>query len=98
MALMQAFYLGVACFLLLTILTGLGRVFKGPQQVEQEFIRVFFLWVVSLLPGTAGVDLQGDTAIIHVLDKRLAENNKLQQLGKHCVELFVKERQDSFST
>ncbi len=56
--------------------------------LRQEPARVFFLWVVSLLPGTAGIDLTGDRAAVHVLDSRLAGPEKLLKLEKRVAELF----------
>lgn len=44
---MQNFYLGVACFLLLTMLVGLIRVFRGPDQSDRI--------VAVQLFGTTGV-------------------------------------------
>lgn len=44
---MQTFYLGVACFLLLTMIVGLFRVFTGPRQEDR-------LVAVQLF-GTTGV-------------------------------------------
>ncbi|SMP65838.1 monovalent cation/H+ antiporter complex subunit F [Desulfonatronum lacustre] len=44
---MQTFYLGVACFLLLTMIVGLIRVFRGPRQEDR-------LVAVQLF-GTTGV-------------------------------------------
>ncbi|PTN35316.1 monovalent cation/H+ antiporter complex subunit F [Desulfonatronum sp. SC1] len=44
---MQTFYLGVACFLLLTMIVGLARVFLGPRQEDR-------LVAVQLF-GTTGV-------------------------------------------
>ncbi|MGD8959069.1 MAG: Na+/H+ antiporter subunit E [Desulfobacteraceae bacterium] len=56
--------------------------------LRQEPARVFFLWVVSLLPGTAGIDLAGDRAAVHVLDSRLADPEKLLKLEKRVAKLF----------
>lgn len=44
---MQTFYFGVACFLLLTMIVGLIRVFRGPRQEDR-------LVAVQLF-GTTGV-------------------------------------------
>ncbi|WP_084185243.1 Na+/H+ antiporter subunit E [Desulfonatronum thiodismutans] len=56
--------------------------------LESESARVLFLWVVSLLPGTAAVDLQGDKARIHVLDQRLADSATLRELERRIAGLF----------
>ncbi|SMP65915.1 Na+/H+ antiporter subunit E [Desulfonatronum lacustre] len=55
---------------------------------ESESVRVLFLWVVSLLPGTAAVDLQGDKARIHVLDQRLADSATLRELERRIAGMF----------
>lgn len=48
--------------------------------LQSEPARVLFLWVVSLLPGTAAVDIHGDYARIHALDQRLADPAILREL------------------
>ena len=55
---------------------------------KSESVRVLFLWVVSLLPGTAAVDLQGDKARIHVLDQRLADAATLRELERRIAAMF----------
>jgi multicomponent Na+:H+ antiporter subunit E len=57
-------------------------------RLRQEPARVLFVWVVSLLPGTAGIDLQGDQAAVHVLDSSLADQEKLRKLETRIAELF----------
>ncbi|MFO7816063.1 MAG: Na+/H+ antiporter subunit E [Desulfovibrionales bacterium] len=59
-----------------------------PFVLEKEPARVFFLWTVSLLPGTAGVDLQGNTARIHVLDAGLADTASLRDLEGRIAGIF----------
>lgn len=56
--------------------------------LQQEPARVFFLWVVSLLPGTAAMNLQEDKARVHVLDTNLAAPEKLEELEKRIAALF----------
>ncbi|MFP4168442.1 MAG: Na+/H+ antiporter subunit E [Desulfonatronovibrionaceae bacterium] len=65
-----------------------GEIVDFPFVLEREPARVFFLWTVSLLPGTAGVDLQGDTARIHILDKGLAGMKTLQDLEGRLAAVF----------
>ncbi|PTN35301.1 Na+/H+ antiporter subunit E [Desulfonatronum sp. SC1] len=55
---------------------------------ESEAARVLFVWVVSLLPGTAAVDLQVDKALIHVLDQRLADSSTLRELERKVAGMF----------
>ncbi|SDB59182.1 multicomponent Na+:H+ antiporter subunit E [Desulfonatronum thiosulfatophilum] len=57
-------------------------------RLESEPARVFFVWVVSLLPGTAGVDLQYDTVSVHVLDESIADAQKLRELEDRIDDLF----------
>ncbi len=57
--------------------------------LQQEPARVFFLWVISLLPGTAAVDLHGDEALVHVLDTNLASPEKMRHLERRIAELFA---------
>lgn len=56
--------------------------------LESEAARVLFVWVVSLLPGTAAVDIQGDQAWIHVLDQRLADPTTLKELEQRVAAMF----------
>lgn len=64
------------------------EVIRHHFQLRQEHSRVFFLWVVSLLPGTAGVDLHGDVASVHVLDMNLTGPGKLDELEQRIAKLF----------
>ena len=64
--------------------TVIVHVFK----VKTESARVLFLWVVSLLPGTAGVDLHGDQAWVHVLDETLADPKKLEDLERRIASML----------
>lgn len=64
------------------------EVIRHHFQLRQEHSRVFFLWVVSLLPGTAGVDLHGDVASVHVLDMDLAGPEKLHDLEQRIAKLI----------
>ncbi len=57
--------------------------------VRGEESRVFFLLVVSLLPGTAAVDLRDGVALIHVLDKSLLREDLLKDLENRIAPLFV---------
>ncbi|HDQ41170.1 MAG TPA: cation transporter [Desulfonatronum sp.] len=57
--------------------------------LQQEPARVFFLWVISLLPGTAAVGLHGDETWVHVLDTDLGDPKKLHDLETRIAELFA---------
>ncbi|TVR00536.1 MAG: cation transporter [Desulfovibrionales bacterium] len=50
--------------------------------------RVLFLWVVSLLPGTAAVDTQGDQVSIHALDQGLVTPAALRDLEERIATMF----------
>lgn len=56
--------------------------------LKSEASRVLFLWVVSLLPGTAAVDIQGDLARIHALDQRLSDPAVLRELELRVAAMF----------
>ncbi len=58
-------------------------------QVRGDEARIFFLLVVSLLPGTAAVDLRGEVAFIHVLDRSLLRKELLKDLENRVYPLFV---------
>lgn len=64
------------------------EILEFPFVLEKEPARVFFMWTVSLLPGTAGVDLQEDTARIHVLDTGLADIESLRGLESRIAGIF----------
>ena len=52
-------------------------------EVKQPSARVFFVDLVSLLPGTLSADMQGDTLTVHTLDQSadaVAELQRLEQL------------------
>lgn len=67
---------------------GRPEVISYSFSLRQEPARVFFLWMVSLLPGTAAMNLQEDKARVHVLDANLAAREKLEQLEKRIAGLF----------
>jgi multicomponent Na+:H+ antiporter subunit E len=57
-------------------------------ELERQVSRVFFVWVVSLLPGTAGVSLEGDVVRIHVLDTGQPQRERLRVLERKIEDLF----------
>jgi multicomponent Na+:H+ antiporter subunit E len=89
-------------FLLQSVLGGIdvaGRALNprlplSPEVVDyrltlnRQAARIFFVWVVSLLPGTAGISLDGDIARIHVLDARQPQRERLRILEGRIRELF----------
>jgi multicomponent Na+:H+ antiporter subunit E len=64
------------------------RIVEYPLELEGEPARVFFAWVVSLLPGTASVELDDRGARIHVLDDRQPHAERLGVLERHVGRLF----------
>ncbi len=64
------------------------RLIDHPLGLRTEAARVFFSWVVSLLPGTASVSLFPDSLRVHVLDHRLPVPEKLRQLEDHVAAMF----------
>ncbi len=56
--------------------------------LQKEIARVFFLWTVSLLPGTAAIGLEKDVATIHILDTGSSDMEKLYELEKRVAVIF----------
>jgi len=89
-------------FIRLSVLGGLdvaSRAFRPSMPLNTGFMnynlklanstaRVIFVWVVSLLPGTASVQLVGQILRIHVLDQELSHKQRLRELEKHVAALF----------
>jgi len=89
-------------FLHLSLLGGLdvtSRAFKPSLPLETGIImhkvrlehptaRVLFVWVVSLLPGTASVQLTDQVLRIHVLDTEQPHQERLKDLEKRIQALF----------
>lgn len=50
--------------------------------------RVFFIDLVSLLPGTLSADLEGDTLVVHALDCRVDVAPELARLERHVARVF----------
>lgn len=45
-------------------------------------LRVLYLWVISLIPGTASVKLDGDAAVVHVIIESDTVDDELKKLQK----------------
>jgi multicomponent Na+:H+ antiporter subunit E len=62
-----------------------------PLGLKGEAAQAFFVWTVSLLPGTAGAELLGGSLKVHVLD--VGQNNleKLRALERKVAGLFAEE-------
>jgi multicomponent Na+:H+ antiporter subunit E len=50
--------------------------------------RVFFLDVVSLLPGTLSADIDGDRLLVHMLDRRQDPSRELARLERRVAAVF----------
>ena len=57
-------------------------------QLPRQSAEIFFVWTVSLLPGTACVSLEENQVLIHVLDKHQAQQEKLRSIEKRIACLF----------
>lgn len=57
-------------------------------QLPRQSAKIFFVWTVSLLPGTASVSLEENQVLIHVLDKHQAQQEKLQNIEERIACLF----------
>ncbi|MFN2355763.1 MAG: Na+/H+ antiporter subunit E [Desulfopila sp.] len=61
--------------------------------LPRQSARIFFVWIVSLLPGTASVSLQEDTLLIHVLDTRQPHRERLVAIENRVARLLQKKLQ-----
>lgn len=59
-----------------------------PLGLPAGFPRVFFLNMVSLLPGTLGAELEDDVLHVHVLDRRSAFEAELAALENRVAGIF----------
>ncbi len=59
-----------------------------PLKLEHNTARVVFVWVVSLLPGTAGISLREKELRIHVIDEDLLHEQQLNSLERHLADMF----------
>jgi multicomponent Na+:H+ antiporter subunit E len=89
-------------FLVQTFLAGLdvaGRVFHPRLPLEtgrisyiprlsRQSAKIFFVWIVSLLPGTASISFEENRVLIHVLDTEQAHLEKLRAIEKRVASLF----------
>jgi len=51
--------------------------------------RIALIWIISLLPGTAAVHLRESDVSVHVLDRRIHTVEKLQDLERRVIDLFL---------
>ncbi|MFP4109020.1 MAG: Na+/H+ antiporter subunit E [Desulfonatronovibrio sp.] len=89
-------------FFHLSILGGIdvaGRALRPSMPLHSGFIdyhlnlrqpaaRAALVWAVSLLPGTASINLKGHNLRIHVLDKTLSHEKSLKKLEERIRKIF----------
>jgi multicomponent Na+:H+ antiporter subunit E len=92
-----------AFFLRASVMGGVDvarRALSPSMALEPGFVRyttalphgaalTFFMAVISLLPGTLSVRLQGRLLTVHVLDTRLPVHESLEALETHVSRVFV---------
>ncbi|MGB3222570.1 MAG: Na+/H+ antiporter subunit E [Desulforhopalus sp.] len=64
-------------------------------QLPKPSSKIFFVWIVSLLPGTASVSLQENRVLIHVLDTRQSNHKKLEAIENRVARLLQNKLQNS---
>jgi multicomponent Na+:H+ antiporter subunit E len=64
------------------------RIIAFSFTLQKEIARVFFLWTVSLLPGTAAIGFEKDVAKVHILDAGLSDMDRLHELERRIAEIF----------
>lgn len=62
--------------------------FTYPLRLADPFQRVLFSTVVSLLPGTLSAAFQGDTLVVHALDRTQSVTDSLTDLERRIADLF----------
>lgn len=60
-----------------------------PLRLKHDEARVLFVWVISLLPGTASAQLKKDALTVHVLDKEKWTASSLLVLEARVAACFV---------
>ncbi|WP_374325583.1 Na+/H+ antiporter subunit E [Azonexus sp.] len=63
-----------------------------PLTVAPGLPRLLFTAALSLMPGTLGVRLQGDTLLVHVLDRRQALTDDAARLADRVAAVFEETR------
>lgn len=62
-----------------------------PLRLRSEVARVVFSWTVSLMPGTAAVELTATTLKLHLLDTTQPTEARLRRLEARVARLFQAE-------
>jgi multicomponent Na+:H+ antiporter subunit E len=63
-------------------------VIRHDLNLKKEYSRVFFCWIISLLPGTACVGLSGKEVRVHVLDTSGPVHEEFQELERRLAAVF----------
>lgn len=64
-------------------------IFSYTLQLPKPSSKVFFVWIVSLLPGTASVSLQENRVLIHVLDTRQFHRERFEAIEDRAARLLL---------
>jgi multicomponent Na+:H+ antiporter subunit E len=62
--------------------------FRYNLRLQGSFARLFFMHLVSLLPGTVSAKLEDDQLLIHALDMTSKNNNEISQCEQQVAKLF----------
>jgi len=68
---------------------------SAPMRLPHGAARVCLINVISLLPGTLAVDLEGDTLTLHTIDDRLQVVESVATLERHVAAMFGLELETS---
>jgi len=62
--------------------------FRYNLRLQGSFARLFFMHLVSLLPGTVSAKLEDDQLLIHALDMTSKNNEEMNQCEQQVAKLF----------
>jgi multicomponent Na+:H+ antiporter subunit E len=65
-----------------------GGLVEYESRLEGETARVFFAWMVGLMPGTACVGLESSRLTVHVIDRRAYDAGDLRELEIRLAAVF----------
>ncbi|MBM9604865.1 Na+/H+ antiporter subunit E [Desulfopila inferna] len=92
----------IVFFLIQTFLAGLEVAFRAfhprlPLEtglisytpgLSRQSAKIFLVWIISLLPGTASISFEENRVLIHVLDTEQVHQEKLLAIEKRVASLF----------
>ncbi len=99
---LQAVPVFIVFFLVQTFLAGLEVAFRAfhprlPLEtglisytpgLSRQSAKIFLVWIISLLPGTASISFEENRVLIHVLDTEQVHQEKLLAIEKRVASLF----------